>query len=506
MNEKFDFIGLIVYDLANNHQGSIAHGLRIINEIAAVSNAAGVKGAIKFQFRNLDTIIHPAYRKSLDNRHIPRFLSTRLSEKEFETLISEVQKNHLITICTPFDEDSVDLIMKLDIEIIKIGSCSNKDWPLLEKVAETGKPVVCSTGGLNIKEIDNLVSFFQHRGVHFALMHCIGIYPTPGDKLQLNQIETLRNRYPQVTIGFSTHEVPDNFDAIKIAYAKGARLFERHVGIPTEEFKLNAYSSTPEQIKNWLQAYKETIEACGAENKPPVDHQEEESLQSLMRGVYVKKDLKKGTTIKKSEVYFAMPLLEKQLKSGEFKENLIADKDYKKDEPLSEKIYLHKPTTKEIIYSTIHEVKGMLNIARVPIGDEFSVEFSHHYGIERFQEVGAIIIDCINRAYCKKLIIQLSGQKHPYHYHKKKEETFQVLYGELEIEIEGKRKVFYPGDTIVIQQGVWHNFQTSKGVIFEEISTTHFDDDSFYEDKTINKINREERKTKLINWGRYQFD
>lgn len=502
MKDKFNFVGLFIYDMANNHQGNLEHGLKIIKEIAKVSNEANVRGALKFQFRQLDTFIHPDYRTNTDNKHIPRFLSTRLSREEYGILTEEVKKTNLLTICTPFDEESVDLINEMRIEIIKIGSPSATDWPLLEKIAGARKPVICSTGGLSIKAIDSVVSFFEERGVDFALMHCVVIYPTPNEKLELNQIEALRSRYPHITIGFSTHEEPDNFEPIRIAYAKGARIFERHVGLETKEIKLNLYSSTPEQIKRWLQAYKEAVLICGAENRPPADHQEKESLQSLMRGVFAKEELEKGVPIKRANVLFAMPLLDGQLRSGEWNNNFIADKDYKKDEPLPKKLLGQRKITKEeIIYQIMLQVKGMLNNARIVIGDSSFVELSHHYGIERFREFGAVIINCINRTYCKKLIIQLPRQKHPYHYHRKKEETFQVLYGELEIEKEGSRKKLCPGDIFLIKQGEWHKFQTLNGVIFEEISTTHYEDDSFYEDEHIDDMPREERKTKLNNWG-----
>ena len=362
---------------------------------------------------------------------ISRFLSTRLSPGDFGILIQEVRKNNLLAIATPFDEESVDLIEKLGIDVIKIGSPSASDWPLLERVVQAKKPVICSTGGLSLKAIDNIVSFFEEKGVDFALMHCVGIYPTPKEKLQLNQIELLRSRYPHITVGFSTHEEPDNFDAIKIAYAKGARLFERHVGVETEEIKLNAYSSTPEQIKKWLESYKEAIAMCGAQNRSPTDHEERRWLNIYARGVFARKDIKAGTPIKKSDVFFAMPLLENQMKSSDWKDGFLADRDYQKNEPLAEKLVQRKPMNKkEMIHRVMLQIKGMLNQARVVIGDKAEVELSHHYGLERFREFGAVIINCINRDYCKKLIIQLPRQKHPYHYHKKKEESFQVLYGD----------------------------------------------------------------------------
>ena len=272
----FDFSGIFLFEIANNHQGSVEHGKRIIREVSAVAKKAGVKGAIKLQLRDLDAFIHPNYRESTENKHIQRFLSTRLSETQFAELVKEIRVQDMIPICTPFDEPSVDLIMKFSIEIIKVGSCSAQDWPLLERVAETGKPVICSTGGLTIKEIDRIVSFLQHRGIQFALMHCVSIYPSPNNRLHLNQIEVLCNRYPGVSVGFSTHEDPSNLTAIVIAYAKGAQLFEKHVGVTTDQIKLNAYSATPGQVEAWLATYQEAVAACGSDGERKVPQEEKE--------------------------------------------------------------------------------------------------------------------------------------------------------------------------------------------------------------------------------------
>ena len=78
MLSRFDFNDLFVLEMANNHQGDIEHGKRIIRELAAVVKKNGVRAAVKFQFRQLDSFIHPEHRGRSENKHIPRFLSTRL--------------------------------------------------------------------------------------------------------------------------------------------------------------------------------------------------------------------------------------------------------------------------------------------------------------------------------------------------------------------------------------------------------------------------------------------
>jgi N-acetylneuraminate synthase len=496
----FNFEGLFIFDMANNHQGDVEHGLNIIRAMGEVTKKTNARGALKFQFRHIDTFIHPDYKDKKDIPHIPRFVSTRLSDDDYKLLVKEVRKRGLITICTPFDERSVELILDLDIELIKVASCSADDHALLEKIAETNRPVIVSTAGLTLNQIDFLVSFLDYKNVNFALMHCVALYPTPGDKLRLNQIEQIKNRFPDVPVGFSTHENPDNYSAVQIAYAKGARLFERHVGLETDKYKLNAYSSGSVQIAKWIQAYYDVVEACGGEERAPSYPDEITSLNSLKRGVFAKKEIKKGVALQRENVFFAMPLLEGQMSSCEWSKNIISNRDYSTNEPISAASVSTKKSEGDIVYSILLQVKGMLNSARIFVGEDNSIEISHHYGLERFREFGAVIIDCMNREYCKKLIIQLPRQKHPYHYHKKKEETFQLLSGDLEVELEGYKTALKPGDTFLVKPNQWHKFHTLDGAVFEEVSTTHYNDDSFYEDVSIAALSREERKTKIANW------
>ena len=506
IEKKNDFNDLFVFDLANNHQGSVEHGLSIIKEIGTIVAKHDVRGVFKFQFRDLDTFIHPSHKNNSDNKHIPRFLSTKLDEQQFGSLLNEVKSQNMISMVTPFDEKSVELALELDFEILKIASCSAKDWPLLDVVAATGKPVIFSTGGLKIDDIDNLVSFFEHKGTDFAIMHCVSIYPTPSDMCELNQIELLIKRYPGRVIGWSTHENPDDKSPILVAYAKGARIFERHVGKETEEIKLNAYSSTPKQVDNWLSAYHEAVKLCGHIARPATSKAEIEGINSLKRGVYASKQIKKGQKIERDQVYFSMPCDDGQLSSGEWAEGIIATDNHSPDaQILNKNVELPSKLGHLVIKKAIHKVKALLNEAGIVLGTDFEVEYSHHYGMETFDQTGCVIIDCVNREYCKKLIVQLPEQSHPLHYHKRKEETFQVLYGELFLELDGRAKLMKPGDSALVMPGVWHRFWTDTGAIVEEISTTHFNDDSIYKDPKIQNVERSFRKTKVDNWGRYEL-
>ena len=154
-HKGFDFNNLFTFEMANNHQGSVTHGKRIINAMADLKDKFGIRAAIKFQFRDLDTFIHPDHLSDKENKHIPRFLSTRLSDVEFKELILEAKRRGLITMCTPFDEISVDKILNLGIEIVKVASCSATDWPLLEKLPEPASRSSPLPGDCPLKKLIN---------------------------------------------------------------------------------------------------------------------------------------------------------------------------------------------------------------------------------------------------------------------------------------------------------------------------------------------------------------
>jgi quercetin dioxygenase-like cupin family protein len=133
----------------------------------------------------------------------------------------------------------------------------------------------------------------------------------------------------------------------------------------------------------------------------------------------------------------------------------------------------------------VEMIKGMLADAKITLPEGTSLEISHPSGFEMFEQEGAVIIDVVNREYCKKLILQFPGQSHPFHKHIQKEETFHVLAGDLETDVEGEVRVLKPGDSLTIHRGTMHGFRTRTGMILEEISTTHIKGDSIYEDETI---------------------
>lgn len=330
------FEDLFVLELANNHWGNLQRGLRIVKEFASVVRYNNVRAAIKLQFRDVDNFIHKKFVNREDIRYIKKTLDTRLTRDELAQLVEAVRRAGCVRLVTPFDEKSVDLCMELGVEIIKIASSDITDWPLLEKIAKTRKPVLVSTGGSSLKDIDDMVTFFDNRNIPLAINHCVSLYPAEDAELQLNQIDFLKQRYPGHVIGLSTHEYHDWRASMLIAYAKGARTFERHIDIKTDDKPFSPYCSTPEQVAEWFQAFHKAREMCGAPGieKAPSSQREIDYLTSLVRGVYARHNLPAGHTLTPNDYYLAIPLQKGQLSCRELLNDQVLAKSVKADAPL----------------------------------------------------------------------------------------------------------------------------------------------------------------------------
>ncbi len=491
---------LFILEMANNHMGDVAHGIELIRAFAKVCSAFPFSFAFKLQYRDLDSFIHPAMRGREDVKYIKRFSETRLSREQFDTLVAEIRANGFLCLSTPFDEASVAVIEEQGLDAIKIASCSMSDWPLLERVVQTQHPLIVSTAGSTLEEVDRLVSFLTHREKSFAILHCVGEYPTPDAHMHLSQVDFLRRRYPGVRVGFSTHEDPGNTDIVKIALAKGARVFEKHVGLATDQYPLNAYSASPEQVQLWLKAAQYALQLCGeGEQRLPHNEAEHASLRSLRRGVFVRRPVSAGEVLHVEDVYFAFPPQEGQFTANDWSKyaTFTAQVDIAADaalDPGNSK----RHDVRDKVWAIVQQVRAQLRDSHVVVPGRVDLEISHHYGLDRFDEIGLTMLTVVNRGYCKKLLMLLPGQEHPEQYHQRKEETFHVLHGELVLRLDGVERVCRPGDVVTVEPGVRHAFRSESGAIIEELSSTHFRNDSFYTDEAIN-ANRD-RKTLLSYW------
>jgi sialic acid synthase SpsE/mannose-6-phosphate isomerase-like protein (cupin superfamily) len=436
----------------------------------------------------------------MDISQIKRFTETKPPQNEFQALKDEIERLGYISMCTPFDEPSVKIMLDMNFSIFKVASCSFSDWPLMEEIVKVDKPIVISTAGAQSSDMDNMVSFFKNRKKDFSIMHCVSAYPTKNSDLELNQLDYLKNKYPEISIGYSTHEHPDNVSAVQIAVAKGAMLYEKHVGVPTDKYSLNGYSCTPEQISKWLSAMSEAFEMCGIQHqRMNFSVEGEAALKGLFRGAFAKNNIKKGDTFYPQDTFCAIPAVDGQIIARQLSKyvSFVAKEDIKADQPILNQ-NVNFADRREIVQKIVLRVKDVMEKAHVTVPYGVNCSAYAHYGIEKFDDTGAVLINILNREYSKTLLIMFPGQRYPLHFHKQKEETFYILSGRLFIETEGTKHHLEKGQMLTVQRDQKHLFYTEEGVILEEIATTYLDGDSYYDDPLV--LNSQERR---ITFGLY---
>ena len=335
------FHNLFILEAANNHWGKVDRGLQIIREHGSVARYNGIKTAIKLQFRDVDSFIHPEFKNNSTLRYIKKTEATAMAAENYAVLVKAIRNVGCIPMATPFDERSVDLCVAFDMPIIKVASSDINDWPLLEKIASTRLPTIVSSGGASEKQLDDVVTFFERRNIPLAINHCVSLYPTEEADLELNQIDYLCARYPEHVIGLSSHEYLDWEASMYISYAKGARTWERHIDIDADGVTVSPYCSTPEQVDVWFKAYQRARTMCGgsADGRRTCSSEEIKYLDALVRGVFAKKEIPDGLKISSSNFdeyfYMAVPLLKGQLSCRDIVNGDTLIKGLAANEPLT---------------------------------------------------------------------------------------------------------------------------------------------------------------------------
>ena len=149
---------------------------------------------------------------------------------------------------TAFDEASADLLSELDVPAYKIASGDLRNTPLLRHVAAIGKPLIVSTGGATIEDVDRAVETVTAINPQLCLLQCTASYPASVEELELGVIATYRERYPELVIGLSDHQ--DGIAMAPVAYMLGARVIEKHFTVShTAKGTDHAFSLMPEGMR-----------------------------------------------------------------------------------------------------------------------------------------------------------------------------------------------------------------------------------------------------------------
>lgn len=206
-------------------------------------------------------------------------------------LLAECQKRGLTFFSTPFDVQSVDELIKLDVPLLKIASTEITHLPLLEAIAETKRPVVVSTGMATLGDIERVLDVLKHDRV--ILLQCTVSYPVVPEDVHLRAITTLKNAFG-LPVGFSDHTV-GHVSAVA-AVALGARLLEKHVTISRGLYGPDhPFAAEPADFVQYVSAVREAHLALGDPRKRPV--RAEQEFLKYRPGLFAAADLQIGAVL-----------------------------------------------------------------------------------------------------------------------------------------------------------------------------------------------------------------
>ena len=301
----------VIAEIGVNHEGSLSTAKLLIE-----SAKRGGADAAKFQTYKAGLIaskFSPSYWDTTNEPTTSQFeLFTKydtFGEAEYKELAMHCKKHNIEFVSTPFDIGAVEMLNPL-VRFFKIASADITNPPLLKKVAATGKPVILSTGASNIDEIDAALAILRSAGAkEICLMHCILNYPTRNENAHLGMLVDLRNRYPELLLGYSDHTLPnEHMTSLITAYLLGAVVLEKHFTLDKTLPGNDHYHAMDEQDLARFQVTAQQVhELLGTSRSKAPIATEEISRLNARRSIVLARDLKAGQTITEQDLVAKRP-------------------------------------------------------------------------------------------------------------------------------------------------------------------------------------------------------
>ncbi len=255
----------IIAEIGNNHNGSLSAAKDLVD--AAIDAGAN---CVKFQMRDMAELYRSVGNSkiSLDDEDlgaqytIDLLSRTQLSPAQMREAFDYCREKGILALCTPWDQKSLGELEQFGMSAYKIASADLSNHDLLRSIAETGKPVLVSTGMSTEVEIEEAIAVLKECGARFALLHCNATYPAPYKDINLNYLDRLREISKGV-VGYSGHE---RGSSIAIAaVARGAKIIEKHFTLNKDwEGNDHKVSLLPDEFKKMVEAIRHVEEAAGS--------------------------------------------------------------------------------------------------------------------------------------------------------------------------------------------------------------------------------------------------
>ena len=268
-----DFAPLVIAEIGINHEGDIRKALRMVDD----AYTAGCE-CVKFQSHVIeDEMIPNSVIPGNANESIWDIMERcALSEDEERQLKQYVESKGMLFLSTPFSRAAAERLHGMGVDAYKIGSGECNNYPLIEHIANFGKPIILSTGMNDIASVRPAVEIFRAHSIPFALLHCTSMYPTPYEKVRLGALAQLQTEFPDAVVGLSDHTLTNYTSLASVAL--GAAILERHftsdkswpgpdVNISMNPFELADLITGSRAIHQALGGSKQIL----AEEQPTID-------------------------------------------------------------------------------------------------------------------------------------------------------------------------------------------------------------------------------------------
>lgn len=294
---------LVIPEIGINHEGD----LRLAKKMVDAANRAGAK-LVKHQTHICDDEMCGVAKRVIPGNSTDSIFDIMsrcsLDESQEQELKDYVESKGMMFLSTPFSRAAAERLEKFGVHAYKIGSGEMNNYPLLEHIAEYGKPMIVSTGMNSLSSIDKAINILEKHSIDYALMHTTNLYPTRPEWVRLGAMQEMMQAFAGVPIGLSDHTMNNN--ACIAAIAMGACLVERHFTDIKERTGPDIICSMDEkELRDLVSASEEIFKMRGGEKKAIAE--EKVTIDFAFATVCSINDIKAGDTFTKENIWVKRP-------------------------------------------------------------------------------------------------------------------------------------------------------------------------------------------------------
>ena len=296
----------IIAEVGNNHNGDITLAKRLVD----LSIEAGAD-CVKFQMRDLASLYSNQGKTAetgydLGSQYTLDLLNKfQLTRDELFEVFDYSYERGITPLCTPWDLNSLHALENYGVEAFKVASADFTNFEMLEVLAKTGRPLICSTGMCIESEIKSSVAYLKQLGAQFAVLHCNSTYPTPFKDVNLRYLPRLK-QIAGTIVGYSGHE--RGFSVPVAAVTLGAKIIEKHFTVDRSmEGNDHKVSLLPDEFAAMVRHIREVEEASGQDRERELTQGEMINRENLAKSLIIKQPLNKGEVIKREMIEVKSP-------------------------------------------------------------------------------------------------------------------------------------------------------------------------------------------------------